>query len=110
MIIDPDVAHAARHFGVDAALIQAVVNAEGDIIKAIKLDPPRVITREEALWITCRSAVHAMSDFLREHGDRSAFVDFWAARWAPVGAENDPKNLNTNWPRNVKAIWIKGGR
>lgn len=23
------------------------------------------------------------------------------ARWAPVGASNDPRNLNTNWTRNV---------
>ena len=30
-----------------------------------------------------------------------AFTKFMAARWAPVGTENDPTNLNQHWPRNV---------
>lgn len=25
-----------------------------------------------------------------------------ANRWAPVGAKNDPTNLNKNWPGNVR--------
>ncbi len=30
------------------------------------------------------------------------FVDFMQQRWAPIGAENDPKNLNKNWAPNVR--------
>jgi hypothetical protein len=30
------------------------------------------------------------------------FVDFMQQRWAPIGAENDPKNLNQNWAPNVR--------
>jgi hypothetical protein len=30
------------------------------------------------------------------------FVDFMQQRWAPIGAENDPKNLNANWAPNVR--------
>ena len=29
-------------------------------------------------------------------------VDFMQMRWAPIGAENDPKNLNMNWAPNVR--------
>ena len=30
-----------------------------------------------------------------------AFTKFMGSRWAPVGTENDPTNLNVHWPRNV---------
>jgi hypothetical protein len=30
------------------------------------------------------------------------FVDFMQQRWAPIGAENDPDNLNANWAPNVR--------
>jgi len=29
-------------------------------------------------------------------------IDSFAKRWAPIGAKNDPKNLNKNWAKNVK--------
>jgi hypothetical protein len=33
------------------------------------------------------------------------FVKMWGARWAPVGAANDPNGLNANWVHNVIAGW-----
>jgi hypothetical protein len=82
MIIDPDVRGVSAHFGVDAALIQAVVQAEGNIVRAVQCSIPSVQTREQALQILCRSAVHAMSDYIR-HDRAGAFVEFWQKRWAP---------------------------
>jgi hypothetical protein len=35
------------------------------------------------------------------------FVDFMQQRWAPIGAKNDPKNLNKNWAPNVRKF-LKG--
>lgn len=32
------------------------------------------------------------------------FIDFMQRRWAPIGAENDPRNLNANWAPGVRAI------
>jgi len=32
------------------------------------------------------------------------FIDFMQRRWAPIGAENDPENLNKNWAPNVRSI------
>lgn len=104
--IDPDVQTTAHHFGIDAALIQAVVNAEGNILKAVQCSIPTVSTRQEALEVTCRSAVHAMSDWVKTQ-NQPAFVAFWAHRWAPVGASNDPTSLNANWPVNVLKLWMK---
>lgn len=38
-------------------------------------------------------------------GLSEAFTKFMAARWAPVGATNDPTSLNANWPRNVWRVY-----
>ncbi len=109
MKIDTDVAVIAKRFGLDPKLIQAVVNAEGDIVKAVQCSFPLVETREKALDITCRSCVHAMCDWLKgTKGADEAFVMFWGARWAPEGAKNDPTGLNSNWVRNVTTLWLHG--
>ncbi len=106
MKISDDVRKAARKFGVDPALIQAVVIAEGNIIKAVQCSFPGVTDEAQALEITCRSAAHALSDYVKMT-DPEAFAAFWGARWAPVGARNDPNGLNANWPRNVFKNWIQ---
>lgn len=41
---------------------------------------------------------HARRDF-KGQGD---FIEFLGSRYAPIGATNDPNNLNKNWITNVK--------
>lgn len=100
-----DIHRVAKRFGVDPALIEAVVRAEGNILRAVQCSIPSITTVEEALDVTCRSAVHAMSDYVKGKA-AAGFVEFWAKRWAPVGVANDPTHLNSNWPKNVKAFWL----
>lgn len=118
MTIDTDVAATAKHWGLDPHLLQAVVNAEGNIVRAVAISIPSVTTRQEALEVTCRSAVHAMCDFIKANDpnvdlpDYSTnlerdFVAFFAARWAPVGVANDPHGLNRAWPSNVLSGWLR---
>ena len=111
MNIEADVSRVARAFGVHALLLQAVVAAEGDIVRAVQWSIPSVWTRAEALEITARSAVHAMCDWISSGGAarRHEFIASWALRWAPIGAANDPTNLNANWPRNVEKLWTPTG-
>lgn len=113
MKIDPDVYGVSSFFGIDPALIQAVVAAEGDIVRAVRCSVPTVQTRDEALKITARSAARAMCDWIKGGGregvvHREAFINFWGQRWAPPGAANDPQNLNVNWARNVVRLWREG--
>ena len=106
MTIDPDVRGKAAHYGLDPRLVQAVVNAEGNIVRAVQCSIPSVTTREQALDVLCRSCIHALRDFVHTSGLDKAFVGFWGARWAPIGAENDPKGLNKNWPGHVVKLWL----
>ena len=104
-MIDPDVEVAARHWGLDPSLIQAVVTAEGDIVKAVKCSVPSVQNRQDALDVLCRSCTHMLCDYVKA-SHQEDFVYTWAARWAPIGAKNDPNDLNINWPKNVLRLWV----
>lgn len=107
--LDTDVHAIATKWGLDPNLIQAVVNAEGGgdaIIRAVQCSIPTVTTREKALEVLCRSATHAMGDWVRTMGPGpAAYVVFFAGRWAPTGVANDPTHLNLNWARNVLNLW-----
>ena len=114
MTIQPDVKRIARKFGIDPELVQAVVQAEGNIVKAVECSIPHlahlaadrgITAREYALEVVCRSAAHAMSDWIKLNAAPD-FVAFWGARWAPEGAQNDPTSLNKNWPVNVTRLWL----
>ena len=41
---------------------------------------------------------HARRDY---NGPADGFILFLSRRYAPIGAENDPRNLNKNWYKNV---------
>lgn len=41
-------------------------------------------------------------------GAKGDYLEFLAKRYAPIGAKNDPKNLNRNWLKNVRHF-LKGG-
>lgn len=108
MTIPPDVQQVGNHFAGSSTgfttLLQAVCQAEGNIVKAVQCTFPKVTTRTEALSITARSAVHAMTDYIVQQGS-SGFVRFWQRRWAPEGVQNDPTHLNANWQANVEKLW-----
>jgi hypothetical protein len=106
MTFDADVIMTAKKWGLEPALLQAVVTAEGDILKAVRCAVPTAKDRQQALEITCRSATHALRDFIKEYGFGPTFISYWGNRWAPTGAANDPHGLNKNWVPNVTKLWL----
>lgn len=105
MTIYPDVRGIAASFNLDPGLVQAVCDAEGDIVKAVRCTYASVTTRDEAIRILCRSIVHAMRDYIVTNGHSAEFIQQWAKKWAPTAATNDPRGLNAYWPKNVIALW-----
>lgn len=57
---------------------------------------------------TIRNNVKRFSDY--GHKDYPDYLSFLASRYAPLGVENDPSNLNQNWLRNVRSLLAKGVR
>ncbi len=114
-------------------LLLAMIRAEGGqaaFIKALQCSRPDVQDFGTALAIACKTVRNRVIDyqergigqlFVLVHHTRQdpwtkeaaprrlavseTFIRFLAARWAPVGVANDPKNLNANWPGNVIKIY-----
>lgn len=53
------------------------------------------------------AAAKNIADNYVKEGKRS--IAAIGAKWAPVGASNDPNNLNANWPKNVKKFFEEVG-
>lgn len=109
MTIESDIAavshHVAGHSTTFPRLLQSINQAEGGdqaFVRAIHAGDPSVVSRAQALPEGARTIVHYMSDWIFADPVRAeAFVRDLATHWAPVGVDNDPANLNANWPDNV---------
>jgi len=58
----------------------------------------------QAGWAACTVRNHRIRH--REHDCGLDFIACLSRRYCPVGAANDPDNLNKNWARNVR-FWVK---
>jgi len=111
-----------------APLLAAMVDAEGGpqaFVKALQCSRRDVVTFEHALAVAAKTVRRLYANYstredpivLKPRAGQDAytgenrpwrlvvtdgFIEYIAKTWAPVGAENDPTNLNVNWPRNVK--------
>jgi len=108
--IDPDVQAIAEQFSNAPAFVhfvQAIVDAEGPgdaIVRAVQCSDGSVTTRQKAIEVVCRSAVHRAFDYLL-NTHPNEFVLYMGSYWAPVGVANDPTHLNANWSTNVAKLW-----
>ena len=86
-----------------AKIANAIFQAEGGTNTA---HPYGILTKykhttpRQACLNTIRHQ-HANWEAAGSHGD---FIEFLGAAYCPVGAKNDPKNLNKNWVPNVKSF------
>ena len=125
------IATISAYYGIDAAMLQAIVDAEGGreaYIRAIECSRPEVSTFEVALAVGAKTVRNALgmypgSPFVlmphtgpdpwtgengaRRHCYSHDFIARLGSHWAPIGAANDPKNLNLNWVPNVLAAYRK---
>lgn len=107
MTIDSDVRGIGETFASSEAMMeaaQAIVNAEGDILRAVQCSIPTTATREEAIRVVYRSLIHRAFDYLKANCGRE-FISYVGGYWAPIGVANDPHNLNENWVPNVSRLW-----
>lgn len=87
----------------DELIVNAIYWAEGGpntnhpygILTKYKTTTPR-----EACFNTVRNNRKRYADY--GHRSYKTFLRFLASRYCPIGAENDPTNLNVNWLKNVQ--------
>ncbi len=110
-MINPTVIRICNNWKIDPALVDAMIKAEGGevaFIRAVKISVSTVDTLDRAVEIACRTICHRMMDFVQLDNVRvKSFVGYLGSKWAPIGAENDPTNLNKNWISNVIKLWGK---
>lgn len=112
---------AAALRGVDWAFIAAIRKAEnGGPGREWGVLSEDATTYQAQLTACCASVRNRLNDYPAnpvckvERADlpprvayREGFIDYFARRWAPVGASNDPEGLNANWVKNVEAIYAE---
>lgn len=114
-------------------LLLAMVVAEGGrdaFVRAIQCSRPDVTDFGTAMAIACKTVRNRVIEYqerglgpvleaakkdgadpwTQEEQPRclvatERFIAFLAARWAPIGAANDPTNLNQHWHANVLAAY-----
>lgn len=98
-------------------LISAIVVAEGGkdaFVRAVRCSLPATKDYVEAVAIAKNTILHQLWNYTMR--DPDSFISWFASRpdpehpgkntgWAPRGADNDPDDLNKNWPHNVLAAW-----
>jgi len=71
-------------------------------------------TYGDQLLVAARSFRHSEDRYEQQTGKGArdetghyteAFLRFFSARWAPIGAENDPDNLNSHHANNLVAFY-----
>lgn len=89
-----------------APMAEAVKFAENNkrnhgVLSVKTTNPSKVLNTSVANNLD-RFMTGAPSNENYDNSGTQRFVDFMQQRWAPIGAENDPKNLNANWSPNVR--------
>jgi hypothetical protein len=83
-----------------------MVKAEGGpdaFVRAVRCSIPNTADYAEARSIALTTIQHRLWDYAMQ--DVATFVSFLGARWAPIGADNDPHGLNANWVPNVLKLF-----
>ena len=68
---------------------------------------PRAMDKPDSLRVQAGWAAATVSKNLArwlDSGEEVDFITFLGRRYAPMGAKNDPTNLNKHWIQNVKKI------
>ncbi len=82
----------------DSQLADSIYIAEG----GSKTSHPYGILKKYKNTTPRQACLNTIAHARRDWNGQGDFIEFLGSRYAPVGAKNDPTNLNKNWIKNVK--------
>ena len=82
-------------------LADAIYIAEG----GAKTKHPYGILKKYKTTTPRQACINTIRSNRKRWDGRGDFVVFLGATYCPINAPNDPKGLNVNWVKNVKANW-----
>lgn len=103
LLLCPAIAHADAEPNYER-LADAIYKAEGGANTSHPygiLAHYRHTTARQACINTCK---HRYQDWI-QHGERGDYLHYLSTVYAPIGAGNDPDNLNRNWEINVRSLY-----
>jgi len=81
----------------DEIIANAIYKAEG----GTKTSHPYGILAHYKHTTPRQACINTIRHAKKDWNGKGNFINFLASRYAPIGAKNDPSNLNVNWIRNV---------
>lgn len=97
------VARASSFIDVER-LADAIYLAEG----GAKTAHPYGILAKYKTTTPRQACINTIRHAFRDWDKRGDFISYLGARYAPVGASNDPRGLNKNWVKNVHYFYRRG--
>jgi len=95
----------------DAEIADAIYLAEGGAKAKVPYGILSVKVKDEAeARQVCLNTIRNNRKRFADYGHKqyATYLEFLASRYCPVGASNDPSNLNKNWLKNVRYFLEKG--
>ena len=84
-------------------LANAIYKAEG----GAKTSHPYGILAKYKHTTPRQACINTIKHAFRDWDGKGDFIAFLGSRYAPIGAKNDPHNLNANWVKNVTYLYNK---
>lgn len=117
----PTIIEVANNYGVDPLFVAAIRlqenGAEGREYGVLSESAP---TYDDQLRTTCVTVRNRILEYNKDNDDLFVlgdggkvgrveyslfFIQQFGAKWAPLGARNDPNNLNKNWIPGVYKVY-----
>jgi len=90
-------ARAAETFS-NEQIADAIYLAEG----GAKTNHPYGILTKYKTTTPRQACINTIAHAKRDWNGQGDFIEFLGSRYCPIGAKNDPTELNKNWVKNVK--------
>ncbi|HSV31608.1 MAG TPA: hypothetical protein VLH40_06260 [Atribacteraceae bacterium] len=100
---DPPASYPVNPFALMLAIREAEKGRAGREFGVMHPKAKNTDLRTQAAW--CAGTIRANFQRFADQTNFTDYIAFLGSRYAPLGAANDPQNLNRHWPGNVRFFY-----